>query len=233
MKPINIIVYDYETGSRNPWRTQPIQLAALAIDGRTLKPLGEFNKMIRSIDDHKVYVLDAIEDDALKVNKKTREEIAVAPEAKLVWASFVDFVGQYSTGKSQWDAPIVAGFNNRGFDDIITYRLCRGNCLGEKEPYGFGPFDNKTDRAQLFHPMLNHDVAQMAYDWLRSRTVPFRNVGMDALREYFGLSPDGAHDALVDVYDTSELLVRFLKLHKAIHVNFKDACAKGRVIERA
>lgn len=236
MKPLNIIVYDYETGSRNPWKTQPIQLAAVAIDGRTFKPLKncEFNSMIRAVPDEDcdAYGLEKIEDDALKVNKKTRKEIQAAPAAKLVWDSFTDYVGQFHSGKSQWDAPIVAGFNNIGFDDIISYRMCRGNMLGEKEPYGFGPYDEKTSRAKLFHPMYNHDVAQIAYGWFRSRGVPFRNVGLDALREYLGLSPEGAHDALVDCYDTAEILVRFLKLQSAIQVNFEGACAKGRVVER-
>ena len=30
----DIIVFDFETGSRNPRKTQPTQLAALALDGR-------------------------------------------------------------------------------------------------------------------------------------------------------------------------------------------------------
>ena len=34
----DFIVFDFETGSRNPHKTQPTQLAALALDGRSLQP---------------------------------------------------------------------------------------------------------------------------------------------------------------------------------------------------
>ena len=32
----DIIVFDFETGSRNPDKTQPVQIAAVAIHGRNL-----------------------------------------------------------------------------------------------------------------------------------------------------------------------------------------------------
>ena len=41
----DIIVFDFETGSRNPHKTQPTQIAAVAIHGRklTVQPGGYFN----------------------------------------------------------------------------------------------------------------------------------------------------------------------------------------------
>ena len=47
----DIIVFDFETGSRNPDKTQPVQIAAVAIHGRklTLQEDGEFNSLIRPI----------------------------------------------------------------------------------------------------------------------------------------------------------------------------------------
>lgn len=36
------IVFDFETGSRNPRKTQPTQIAALALDGRNFKLKGTF-----------------------------------------------------------------------------------------------------------------------------------------------------------------------------------------------
>jgi DNA polymerase III epsilon subunit-like protein len=47
---------------------------------------------------------------------------------------------------------------------------------------------------------------------------------MDALREFFGLSTENSHDALVDVQQGAELLCRFLKLQRGISskVNWKN-----------
>lgn len=235
MKPINIAVYDYETGSRNPHKTQPIQLACIIIDGRTLEPIkgATFNSMIRAYTDEdcEKYGVDPIEDEALAKNGKTREEIMAAPEPKLVWLDFVDFIRQHHTAKGAWSAPICAGWNNNDFDDHITRRLIVGNKQGELEPYGFGPCDD-NGREKLFHPLHNYDMAQIAHTWLRTRSFPFAFLSLDNMREYLGMSKEGAHDGLVDCYDTAEILVRFLKLHETISVNFKNACAKGRKIER-
>ena len=86
----DIIVFDFETGSRNPHKTQPVQIAAVAIHGRklTIQPGGYFESLIRpELDDEKAIEMgvDPIEDEALAVNGKTREELAKAPSAKTVW----------------------------------------------------------------------------------------------------------------------------------------------------
>ena len=83
----DIIVFDFETGSRNPEKTQPIQIAAVAIHGRklTVQPDGYFESLIRPILDDEEAIsmgLDPIEDEALAVNGKTREEIAKAPSER-------------------------------------------------------------------------------------------------------------------------------------------------------
>ena len=80
----DIIVFDFETGSRNPEKTQPIQIAAVAIHGRklTVQPDGYFESLMRPILDDEEAIkmgLDPIEDEALAVNGKTREELAKAP----------------------------------------------------------------------------------------------------------------------------------------------------------
>ena len=54
----DIIVFDFETGSRNPRKTQPTQLAALALDGRSFKLKGRFNSEMKPIlDDEKAIEL--------------------------------------------------------------------------------------------------------------------------------------------------------------------------------
>ena len=93
------IVFDFETGSRNPNKTQPTQIAAIALDGRNLAVKGTFNSEIKAIlDDDKAIAegLDPIEDGALKVTGKTRSGIGKAPALKSVWNKFTKFVDQYN-----------------------------------------------------------------------------------------------------------------------------------------
>ena len=52
----DFIVFDFETGSRNPHKTQPTQLAALALDGRNFKLKGSFNSEIRPILSDKIAI---------------------------------------------------------------------------------------------------------------------------------------------------------------------------------
>jgi DNA polymerase III epsilon subunit-like protein len=52
-----------------------------------------------------------------------------------------------------------------------------------------------------------------------------KNYTLDNLREYLGISKEGAHDALKDVQDTANILIRFMKLHRNIakKVKFKGS----------
>ena len=53
MNYMDIIVFDFETGSRDPLKTQPIQIAAVAIHGRklTVQPEGYFESLIKPLFD--------------------------------------------------------------------------------------------------------------------------------------------------------------------------------------
>lgn len=127
----DIICYDWETAGANPHTCQPIQIAAVAIDGRTLKlkDNGKFESMISIIPDDKVedYGLDPVEQKALDVNKKTLEEIQKAPSLKTVWAQFCEWVNGFNYKGDRWSAPIRSGYNIMGFDDIICDRIMRGH----------------------------------------------------------------------------------------------------------
>ena len=52
-----------------------------------------------------------------------------------------------------------------------------------------------------------------------------KSYSMDNLRDYLGISKEGAHDALKDVRDTAEVLIRFMRLHRNIasKVKFKGS----------
>jgi DNA polymerase-3 subunit epsilon len=220
-----IIFLDFETGSRNASKTQPIQLAAVAIHSRRLEIIegSEFNSLIRPYSDEEAEKLglDKIEDEALKVNGKTREEIEKAPSPKVVWGKFTDYVNSYNYKKNKWTAPVLAGFNNNGFDDIIIDRLCG------REPYKFGPYDTTYCKQSLFHPIHNIDLMKMVFSWFENNQE-LKSFSMDNLRDYLGMSKDNAHDALQDVKDGANVLIRFLKLHRlyATKVRFKNAFAQ-------
>ena len=176
----DIIVFDFETGGRDPNTCQVTQLAALAIDGRNFRLKGEFNSEVwAETDDKKAEKkgLGPIEDGALKVTGKTREQIAKAPKPKAVWKKFCAFVDKYNWKGTSFFAPIPAGYNILGYDMIIVDRLC-------KDPS------------------------------IKTRS-------MDSIRERMGMSSENAHDALQDVKDTANLMIKFMKTHRAVYRNLK------------
>jgi hypothetical protein len=48
---------------------------------------------------------------------------------------------------------------------------------------------------------------------------------LDTVREYLGISKDGAHDALKDVKDCAMILTRFMRLHRKLcpKISFKGS----------
>lgn len=223
----DLIFYDFETGSRNKNKTQPVQLAAVAIHGRKLEIINgsEFESLIKPVlEDEKAVEmgLDPVQDEALKVNGKTREELAKAPQLKVVWKQFVDYVNNFNYKKSAWTAPIPAGYNNNGFDDAIVDRICGPH------GYNLGPWDDTWDKNSLFHPIHNVDVMKMVWQWTENNPE-IKSISMDTMRDWMGMSKENAHDALTDVRQGGEMLCRFLKLHRnfAKKTKFKGAFARG------
>lgn len=209
----DLILLDFETGSRNPYKTQPTQLAALAIDGRTLKLKGQFNsEILPIIDDNEAIAagLDPLEQKALDKTHKTRERLAEAPHPKVVWEKFVNFVSKYNWKGTPYFAPIAAGFNIIGFDLIIIDRLAKQ----------YGPYDEDRQRNKLFHTIHKIDLMDNVFMWMEG-DPNVKSIGMDALRERMGLSKENAHDALQDVKDTANILIKFMKTHRAVYKNLK------------
>lgn len=219
----NLIFFDFETGSRNKLKTQPLQLAAVCIDVRTLviKPDSYFESLIRPLDDEQAILqgLDPVEDDALAVNHLDRKDLAKAPELKEVWDNFVAYVSSYATGKKVWDFPGRAGFNNSSFDDWIIHRLC------EK----YGPYDAKFGDQALFNPKFNIDVHKVCELWFNNlRINPQNSISMDSIRDYMGYTKVGAHNAKVDVEQGADLAIRYLDLTRRLtkRIQFKDCVNK-------
>lgn len=219
----DFVVFDFETGSRNPHRTQPTQIAAIALDGRDLSVKGTFNSEIRPLlDDEEAIAagLDPIEDGALKVTGKTREKLAEAPLLKSVWTKFTKFVDQYNWKGEPFFNPIPVGYNIVGFDLIIVNRLCKE----------FGPWDKTKDNAKLFSKVYKVDLMDNVFMWTEG-DPSVKSISMDSLREKMGLSSENAHDALQDVKDTANIFIKLLKTHRAVYQNieFEKAFANGNL----
>jgi DNA polymerase III epsilon subunit-like protein len=210
-----ICVRDYETGSKNKYKTQPIQIGAVMIDPKKLEVVEDslFVSSMRPILDDKEAVaagFDPIEDEALKVNGFTREELEKAPETKLVWQNYLSYLEKYNLkgkGGNNWNAPVVGGFNNSNFDDVIDIRMC------EK----YGPKLDDWGGWGIYHPTYNHDVFQMVQHLFFSINLNERgSLSMDSLREYFGMDKENAHKADIDVLQTAYLMIKIMRLYKKL-----------------
>ena len=219
----DIIVFDFETGGRNPLRCQPTQIAAIALDGRNFRLKGEFNSMMRPIidDDEAIAAgVDPIEEGAVKGTGQTRAKLARAPLPKGVWKKFCNFVNKYNWKGTPYFAPIPAGFNIIGYDMHIVNRLCKE----------YGPWDEKRQAHNLFHQIYKIDV--MDDVWLWTEGDPnVKSISMDSLRERMGLSSENAHDALQDVKDTANIFIKLQKSRRAVYRNmkFEKAFADGEL----
>ena len=218
-----------ETDGAKPEQCSPVQIAAIMVDPNRLEiiPDSEFNISLKpsALDEDESY--DYSDSDVLDFHSKvqgcSKEDILEKwkqyPKQSVGWKNFVSYLDMYHTRserKSCFTAPIAAGYNINGFDLKIVERLS----VKYKNT-------NKEGRSNLFFPRDVIDVMNLVFYWFEGNNQ-LKNYKMDHLREYFGMSKDGAHDALKDVEDTAELLIRFLKLHRNVarKVNFQNAFAK-------
>lgn len=217
------ILFDFETGSRNPHKTQPTQIAAIALDGRNFALKGQFNSEIQPILDDQEAIeagLDPVEDEALKITHKTRDGLSTAPSLKSVWDKFTKFVSQYNWKGDSFFNPIPVGFNIIGFDMIIINRLCKE----------FGPWDKDRQHQKLFSKVYKFDIMDNIFAWTES-DPSVKSISMDSLRERMGLSTENAHDALQDVKDSANIFIKLMKTHRAVYqnMNFDKAFANNNL----
>lgn len=189
----NYVVLDLETGGKNPERHEVLEVAAKAYDGRTLQPFppetgGEFRSLMRPLRP------DDVEADALAVNGLTREEIAAAPDQRIIWRDFAAWVSRW---KNEGGNPILGGKNIRDFDMLFIEKL---NAAHGKVPF--------RERRQL-------ELEDVLFWWFES-TDELPGYGLDAVRDYFGMTREKGHTALQDARQTGELLMRFLRLHREL-----------------
>jgi DNA polymerase III epsilon subunit-like protein len=212
-----ICVFDFETDGSNPSVCSPVQLAAVIIDPIKLEIIkdSEFNVYFKpdllEADSEYAYKDSDVLDFHAKVkgvdkSKILSEWLAYPPQSQ-GWKAFVSYLEMYHTRsekKSCFSAPIAAGYNINRFDLKIIERLSTkyGNL-------------NKEEKSSLFYPRDVLDLMNLVFYWFEGSNE-LKNYTMDTLREYLGISAEGSHDAIKDVRDTADIIIRFLKLHRKI-----------------
>ena len=219
MNTRKICVFDFETDGTNPHECNPVQLGALMIDTRKLVivPDSEFCTNIQppGIIKPEEYLTEGRKDTIAWHAKNygvTSEDIiqrwTEAVDEKTAWQLFLTYFKKYNPGKTMFSAPMLGGMNIRGFDVRIFERLMK--------KYGTSKFYWPRDQA---------DLMDWCFLWLESLEEP-KKYNMEVLRKFFGISTKGSHDALKDVRDTAQLLIKFMQLTRkyASGVQFKGAC---------
>jgi len=227
-----ICVFDFETDGINPDICSPVQIAALIIDPFRLEIVqdSEFNINMRpellEKDSEYAYADSDVLDFHSKVRGCSKQDILDQwkghQKQDQGWKMFVSYLEMYhirSDKKSCFTAPIAAGYNINRYDMRIIERLSvKYNNL------------NKEKRSSLFYPRDVIDLMNMIFYWFEGNNE-LKNYTLDNLRGYFGISTEGSHDALKDVRDTAEILIRFMKLHRNVSskVKFKGSFNKANV----
>jgi DNA polymerase III epsilon subunit-like protein len=220
-----ICVFDFETDGSDPKECSPVQIAAVMIDPISLEIIdnSEFNinfkPEVLSENNEYEYQTDILDFHA-KVKGCSKDDVLEQwkqyPPQQQSWKMFTEYLLKYhtrSSKKSPFSAPIAAGYNIHRFDLKIIDRL--------SNKYG------NVDKERCSNIFFNRDiidVMNLVFYWFEHNN-DLKSYSMDNLRDYLGISKEGAHDALKDVKDCAEVLIRFMKLHRnlADKVKFKDS----------
>lgn len=222
-----ICVFDFETDGSDPNVCSPVQLSAIMIDAQRLEIIkdSEFNAFLKPerIEQSKAEVEVSIYDDSdilewhgkIKGIDKSQvlENWKNYPDQRHTWQQFLGYLDNYHLKnrktKSQFSAPIACGYNIVRFDMKIINRL--------SHKYGNV---NKENNTNIFHPRDQIDLMNVSWLWFENIS-DIKSLALDNLREYLGIDKTNAHDALKDVKDCAEMLIRFLRLHRSLSSKIK------------
>jgi DNA polymerase III epsilon subunit-like protein len=201
MEQINYIIFDLETSDKDSDTCYPLQVAATAVDGKTLEVLESFQSFMRpNLTDEIIMDLGGpIKPDALRVNHIKREDILKFPLTKVVWPNFIEFCLKYRVGKTIWGYPIPVGYNIVNFDIPIVKRV-------SKELNTRYPFHTRD-----FIDLMNLEMITMGGLTGESRMEKY---SFDYVKGYYGMNNEEygqSHDAQRDVKDTLDLFIRKLR----------------------
>jgi DNA polymerase III epsilon subunit-like protein len=217
----NICCLDTETTGVDTRVDEVVQIGCVMVDPRSLTiiPNSEFNSLLRPVDimsgtPSEIEVKWQRARGAFAINKLKRADLEKAPLPEHVFKAFAAHVARYNSGGTGPTArPIASGHNILSFDLPLIQRYC--------DKYKLLGADGKP---KIFNSRTVLDTLHICFLWFENMSEPER-LSMDLLREYFGISKDGAHTAIGDVKISAELLIRFMKVHRryAPKVGFKGS----------
>jgi len=204
-----IIVFDWETDGKDPNTCNPVELAAIPINPRTLeicekksfkaviKPPGIAKEEYFTEERQKTIEWHAKQrgvetKDIIKAWKKGKSE-------KIVWKNFCEYCKKFNIEKSYgnwYTEPIAAGYNIIGFDLPICQRLA-----------------DKHKTSMPFAKITKMDIMDLLFYWFENLDEP-NNMRLDSFRDFFGIQAAQAHEAYSDTLDSAKLLVQFLHFHR-------------------
>lgn len=217
-----ICVFDFETDGSDPNVCSPVQLSAVIVDPIKLEIISgsEFNVFLKpeliEQDPGYQYTTDII-DFHSRVKGCSQEDIYKQwreyPSQEISWTSFVNYLDKYHCGgrkkKNMFSAPIAAGYNINRFDLKIIHRL------SEK----YKNIEAKENISNLFYPRDVIDIMNLVFYWFENLDI--KSYSLDNIRDYLGIDKTGAHDAVKDVIDSANILIRFLRLHRNLSSKIK------------
>ena len=198
-----ICVFDYETGGANPNECEITQIGACIINRWDLKIIDTFESMARPEN------LDRVEQGALEVTGFTLEQLEQAPDIKIVWGQFVDWVNKHNKSKGNigtYMAPIPAGYNILGYDMIIVDRYCKK----------YGPYNDNRGQQKLFNPIHKFDLMHHMWFWTENNPN-LKSLKLTSVCEWLGFAKadiENAHDALQDVMNTARIIIRLMQMQR-------------------
>ena len=190
MRPTTIFV-DIETDRLDPKTANPIQIAALAVHRATLAQLEQFELKIK-------FPVKAADPKALERNcYDPKDWVVVVPprDAIEIFNDFLNRLGSWertskSSGKSYTTAEL-AGHNIALYDAVLLRSW-------------YKRFDDYLPAAAWVTGPVDTMQMARAVEWARGERWE-DGFSLGALCERFGITLDGAHDALNDVRATVEL----------------------------
>lgn len=198
----------------NPQQAEPIQIAVRMMHPRKLDFVegGTFHSYIKPPYKRDELHMETVQWHAKNAGKKVDEVLDLwynAPEQKVVWSQFIDFINKYHgpIKKGKFSAPVLSGHNIISYDNVIFSRLCtRYKYCDANDEQNVVLLNKSVDTLHLLNPWFENNPE-------------LDSLSLDKLRPYLGLESKGSHDAFKDVNDCGIIMRRFLRYHRALAEN--------------
>ena len=179
---------DTETTGTDPLKNGLIQLAGLIeIDGQEKE---SFNFHLQP------FLNDTIEENALMVNKTTKEELKSFQEPEEVYSDFSKILGMYVDKYNRNDKFFFVGYNARFDADFVRSFFEKNN--------------DKYFGSWFWFPPI--DVMNLAIVRLLQQRATMVNFKLGTIAIELGLKPEGdLHDALTDIRLTKQIFYSLIK----------------------